>query len=33
MAGWSWLTRRLDCLAEFFYMFDLGFICCFKFTE
>ncbi|HCF3155391.1 TPA: hypothetical protein ACRNCK_002680 [Pseudomonas aeruginosa] len=30
---WSWLTRYLGCLAELFYMFDLGFAGCFKFAE
>ena len=30
---WSWLTRYLGCLAELFYMFELGFARCFKFAE
>lgn len=30
---WSWLTRYLGCLAELFYMFELGFARCFNFAE
>lgn len=29
----AWLMRCLDCLAELFYMFVLGFARCLKFAE